>query len=186
MPSRSLKNRQKAAGNRATKAVANGAVPIFINTANHEFVNAKNPENALGYYSNEYIKPGDVARYIRPFTVWGQPTEKELITQIIGNPVTITGNSVLMPSSFVAPNVVLLNNSIGTPNSRVAAPKSRVITLNTSGRKVVTPSYPDDIEVSYYPVPVEQEPPPMKKKIQVVIGAAVVTAGILAFMFYKS
>jgi len=60
------------------------------------------------------------------------------------------------------------------------------IFVNTANNEFVNLINPDDIEVSYYPVPVAEEPPPMKKKIQVVLGAAVVTAGILAFMFYKS
>jgi len=87
MPSRSLKNRLKSAKNRANKAVANGVVPIFVNTANNEFVNVINPEN--------------------------------------------------------------------------------------------------DLEVGYYTVPVDQESPPVKKKIFVAIGATVVVAGILALIFYK-
>jgi len=163
-------------------------VPIFVNTANNEFVNVINPENNIGYYRNGYTKPGGLASIFGDgSSVWRPATEEELMTQMIENPVIISGNSVLVPSSSVAPNisVVAPNNSVAAHITSVVAPNRRVITLTKNGRKVVTPSYPDDIEVSYYPVPVEQEPPPMKKKIQVVIGAAVVTAGILAFMFYK-
>ena len=52
MPSRTLKNRIKSLKNRTNKAVANGVVPIFVNTANNEFVNVINPENDIevGYY----------------------------------------------------------------------------------------------------------------------------------------
>jgi len=79
MPSRSLKNRLKSAKNRANKAVANGAVPIFVNTANNEFVNVINPENNIGYYSNGYTKPGGLANIFGDgSSVWRPATEEDL------------------------------------------------------------------------------------------------------------